>query len=272
MKEKNALKENVEKKSNSNNKNMNNKSNDNKENNEKDKHEKKEKMNRGEDVKNHVDKKDIVIAFLLVLLVTSIAFNIVLSLSEPKVTYKNDENIIFFGDSLVAKYDVNKYFKRHNVVNKGISGNKTEDLIDRIDKDIFEYNPSKVFILIGINDLAKNVENEDILLNIATIISDIKMNRGQAEIYVESLYPVNYDVIHDVKLDYAYGLNSKRVQDLNAKLKELCELNEVKYINVFDSLKDRENKLKKMYTYDGLHLNRLGYLKVTSVLKEYINN
>lgn len=222
--------------------------------------------------KRSINKKDIAIVLLSVLLIASIVLNVILFIDKPEVKYVNDENIIFFGDSLVAKYDLNKYFRRHNVVNKGISGNRTEDLIDRIDKDIFEYNPSKVFILIGINDLAKNVEDDDVLLNIATIISDIKMNRGRAEIYVESLYPVNYDVIHDVKLEYAYSLNSKRVQEFNVKLKELCELNEVEYINVFDSLKDRENKLKKMYTYDGLHLNKLGYLKVTSILKNYINN
>ena len=218
------------------------------------------------------DKKNIVIVLLSILIILSFVLNILLFISKHDLECENDENIIFFGDSLIAKYEVNKYFRRHSVVNKGISGNSTEDLIDRIDKDIFEYNPSKVFLLIGINDLARNVEDEDVLLNIATIISDIKMNRGRTEIYVESLYPVNYDVIHDVKLEYAYNLNSKRVQDFNIKLKELCELNGVKYINVFDSLKDRESKLKKMYTYDGLHLNRLGYLKVTSILKEYINN
>ncbi len=222
--------------------------------------------------KKKISKKDVAIVLLFVFLIASIVLNVILFVDRPRVEYKNDENVIFFGDSLVAKYDLDKYFRRHNVVNKGISGNRTEDLIDRIDKDVFEYNPSKVFILIGINDLAKNVEDDDILLNIATIISDIKMNRSRAEIYVESLYPVNYDVIHNIKLEYAYSLNSKRVQEFNVKLKELCELNEVEYINVFDSLKDRENKLKKMYTYDGLHLNRLGYLKVTSILKNYINN
>ena len=35
-------------------------------------------------------------------------------------------------------------------------------------------------------------------------------------------------------------------------------------------LLDKEGNLKELYTKDGLHLNNLGYLKVTSVLKEYV--
>ena len=50
----------------------------------------------------------------------------------------------------------------------------------------------------------------------------------------------------------------------------MCLQNGVTYINVFDSLTDGEGNLKKLYTKEGLHLTNLGYLRVTSVLQEYI--
>lgn len=221
---------------------------------------------------NIINKKSILLCISGLLFLASIILNVFFLLSDYNIKYKNDENILFFGDSLVEKYEVKSFFKKNNVVNKGISGNKTVDLIDRIEKDVYDYNPSKIFILIGINDMAVGIDDDDILLNIATIISDIKMNRPYSDIYVESLYPVNNDVIKDMKYDYASSLDNKRIKEFNIKLESLCDLNEVTFINVHDKLLENSGQLKKMYTRDGLHLNKLGYLKVTSVLKEYLSD
>ena len=215
------------------------------------------------------ERNEYLILLLVIFLVLSVSFNIMFLLLKPTVNYKNDENIIFFGDSLVSKYDIEKFYPKQNVVNKGVSGNKTENLLERINRDVYEYNPSKVIVLIGINDLKDNVDQEDILLNIKTIINGIKNNRKYSEIYIQSLYPVNSQKIKDEKLEYAYDLKNEDIKKLNSGLKSLCEQQNVKYINVYPSLIDKNGNMKKMYTSDGLHLSNLGYLKVTSVLKKY---
>lgn len=216
------------------------------------------------------ERNEYLILLLVIFLVLSVSFNIMFLLLKPTVNYKNDENIIFFGDSLVSKYDIEKFYPKQNVVNKGVSGNKTENLLERINRDVYEYNPSKVIVLIGINDLKDNVDQEDILLNIKTIINGIKNNRKYSEIYIQSLYPVNSQKIKDEKLEYAYDLKNEDIKKLNSGLKSLCEQQNVKYINVYPSLIDKNGNMKKMYTSDGLHLSNLGYLKVTSVLKKYV--
>ena len=58
--------------------------------------------------------------------------------------------------------------------------------------------------------------------------------------------------------------------DFNKKLEKLCDENNVEYINMHDQLLDGDKKLKEVYTRDGLHLTNLGYLKVTSYLKQYV--
>ena len=216
------------------------------------------------------ERNEYLILLLVIFLVLSVSFNIMFLLLKPTVNYKNDENIIFFGDSLVSKYDIEKFYPKQNVVNKGVSGNKTENLLERINRDVYEYNPSKVIVLIGINYLKDNVDQEDILLNIKTIINGIKNNRKYSEIYIQSLYPVNSQKIKDEKLEYAYDLKNEDIKKLNSGLKSLCEQQNVKYINVYPSLIDKNGNMKKMYTSDGLHLSNLGYLKVTSVLKKYV--
>lgn len=52
-----------------------------------------------------------------------------------------DENIVFYGDSITEGYNVKEFFDEYCVVNSGISGNVTKDLIDRIDPDLYDYNP-----------------------------------------------------------------------------------------------------------------------------------
>ena len=50
---------------------------------------------------------------------------------------EQDENIVFYGDSITEGYNVKEFYDEFRVVNSGISGNKTEDLINRIDNDLY---------------------------------------------------------------------------------------------------------------------------------------
>lgn len=221
--------------------------------------------------KEKKNKKGIfIIVTLSIILTVSIIFNIFLFNKKNIIEYKNDENIIFFGDSITEGYRLDKYFPKKNVVNKGISGNRTTDLVNRIDKDVYEYNPSKTLILIGINDLAMETEKEDILENIQLIINGLQINRKNSEIYVESVYPVNKDLIIEKNTSFAYTLDNVKVMNLNNDLKKMCEENDITYIDVYSKLIDDNNNLKSNYTYDGVHLTDLGYLKITSVLKDYV--
>lgn len=215
-------------------------------------------------------KNLIFVVIFSTLLLLSIVLNVVFVFTKPVVKYKIDNNILFFGDSLTARYDLDFYFPKKNVINKGVGGEKTEDLLERIDKDVYEYNPSKIFVQCGINDIINDIDKEDILLNIRTIITGIKVNRSYAKVYMESLYPVNEKKVKDSDNEKHRKLNNKQIKEYNEEIKKICEDNNIIYINVFDEMTDKDGNLKELYTNDGLHLTNLGYLKLTSILKEYI--
>jgi len=42
------------------------------------------------------------------------------------------------------------------------------------------------------------------------------------------------------------------------------------YIDIYSGLINKEGNLKADYTTDGLHLNDLGYFKVTKILEKYV--
>ena len=205
-------------------------------------------------------------------LLVSIVCNLI-SLSPEKkeeVKFVTDQNIVFFGDSITEGYKVEEFFPDTFVVNSGIGGNRTKQLLDRIKQDVYSYNPSKVFILIGINDLNGGVSEKEILDNIQKVINGIKINRKYANIYIESIYPINRDMFNKVKFPFNGDITNDKIKEINIKIKDICKENDVTYINVYDSLLDDGGNLKEVYTKEGLHLTDLGYFKVTKVLEDYI--
>lgn len=179
------------------------------------------------------------------------------------------ENIVFLGDSIREIYPINDIFGDLPIVKSGVSGYTTDDILERMDSMVYQYNPTKVFILIGTNDYREDPSletNNKIFNNIKKIISNIKRNRKKAEIYLESVYPVN----RQMKSGAAEERNNTTIIKLNDQLKDYCNSHNVTYINTHDELLDNEGNFAEKYTYDGLHPNSLGYARISNLLLKYI--
>lgn len=210
-----------------------------------------------------------VIIILSILLLISLVINIYF-FDVKKTSIVLDENIVFFGDSITNGYKIEEFYPKNNVINSGISGDTTEDLLERME-DVYKYNPSKVFILIGINDLNRGKSIDEILDNIQRIVNNIKTNREYTNIYIESVYPINRNVFEDKDYSFNNDINNDTIKELNDRLSNLCKENSIQYVDVYNNLIDSEGNLKEDYTREGLHLTDLGYFKVTSSLSKYID-
>ena len=63
---------------------------------------------------------------------------------------------------MVAKYIENFYPDLEmKVYNRGISGHRSKDLVERWDKDCLDLNPTVVTLLIGINDVWRSFDQND---------------------------------------------------------------------------------------------------------------
>ena len=175
------------------------------------------------------------------------------------------DNYLFLGDSLTDYFDLETYFPGKPVVNSGIAGNTTDQILESMKTRVYDYNPSKIFLLIGTNDLRDGKSQEAVVQNIEKIIEEIQTNRKQADIFVESLYPVNASV------SSAVGIRSNEtIQNINVQLKEYCKEKNLTYIDLHAKLQDEQGNLQTQYTVDGLHLSDAGYQIVAGVLQEYL--
>ena len=189
-------------------------------------------------------------------------------LKNAMVIEKN-ENIVIFGDSITEIYPVDEIFGSLPILKSGKSGYKTTDLLDNMKEMLYQYNPTKVILLIGVNDVLYDTSEEkqnETIENITEIIKKIKENRSKAKIYVESIYPVNKSL--DDKFDF--NVNNDVIINMNANIKKLCEKEKLTYINMYDELTDDNGNFAERYTYDGLHPSILGYAKITRVLLPYV--
>lgn len=201
----------------------------------------------------------------------SVENNKKLKVIENKEDDEKKENIVFLGDSITDFYDLDKYFYDYNVVNSGISGNNTLDILNNMEERVYRYNPTKVVLLIGTNDLLRDTSNEEIAKNIEKIIIEIKKNRPLAKIYLESIYPVNDTSNSKINHSMVHNRKNKDIGEINEMIKKIAKKEKITYIDMYSILEDSEGNIKTEYTKEGLHMSDNGYKVITKTLKEYLS-
>ncbi len=211
----------------------------------------------------------ILVGFIITALIIIVFFAV--SNNKVSESLKTSDNIVFLGNSITSSYDLDKYFPKYKTINSGIWGDITDDVYERLDNDVISFNPSQVFILLGINDIGGNRDNEYIEKCIKKIIDKIKIYCPNTEIYLLSVYPVNISDFETWYPPMSEDINEV-VDDLNVKLAALSLLNDVEFIDVAKHLKNDDNELEKKYTIEGLHLTDTAYAKISTILKDYLVN
>ncbi len=221
---------------------------------------------------------------LLLILVVSLVFNVVFliknedlndSMSEQKDSYEKQlkelsdyyTTYLFLGDSITDFYDLDKYFEGMPVVNSGISGDTTLDILDNMKERVYDYKPDKVILLIGTNDLIHNISVEEVISNIEEIITKIKENEPKADIYVQSIYPVNDNLDEEM----VSVRDNEDIMKINDSIEKYCQDHDCTYINMYDLLTDEDGNFNEEYTEDGLHPNDKCYEVITKELKKYLD-
>lgn len=171
--------------------------------------------------------------------------------------------IIFLGDSITEMGDWKKALNDSTVINRGVGGDLTRDVLRRL-KEITDRNPSKVFILLGINDIGKNVPDAVITNNYLKIIREIHRHSPNTIPYVQSVLPVNPGMLHFPRHYHKQG----HILALNKLLASHAKAENYTYIDIFSLFSDENGLLGSQYTYDGLHLRPPAYPIWASYLKE----
>ena len=180
-----------------------------------------------------------------------------------------EPDILFIGDSIVEYYPLQELFgTSKTIVNRGIRGYQTGLLLENLDAHLYGGSVDKIVLLIGTNDIGKDVPVNETLNNLEAIIQSIARDYPLTEIKLLSILPVNEGEEYKQTV---YIRTNEKIQKWNQVYQELASAYmQVEFVPVFDSLIDQEGQLKKDYTTDGLHLSVPGYHVLTKALKDYL--
>ncbi|AFD07731.1 GDSL-type esterase/lipase family protein [Solitalea canadensis] len=183
-----------------------------------------------------------------------------LELFKQMPNQKNE--IVFLGNSITEQGEWQELFPGKPIVNRGIGGDNTFGLFARLD-EVLASKPAKIFLLIGVNDLGRNLPQAVTLNNYRRIVGKIKKESPKTQLYIQSILPLNEEIL---KYPYMKGKNPQ-VLALNEKLVELAKEFNVPFVNVFSVFADDKNELKSEVTLDGIHLRQAAYLQWANYLK-----
>lgn len=115
------------------------------------------------------------------------------------------------------------------------------------------------YVMLGINDILRHQNIKDIINYYEKILIHLS-DKNIRCIVLSTLYI-------DSELKGHKSINEK-VWRLNKHMQIFSRMNSLKYIDLNNRMASNNKELKQEYTYDGIHLNTFGYLKVKAILIE----
>lgn len=173
-----------------------------------------------------------------------------------ELKYQNDYDIVFIGDSLTGGSDWYDIFPNYTIANRGVRGDTTEGVLNRIDT-IINTKAEKAFIMMGTNDINAHVNVENIIKNYKKILDNLEAN---------NITPIVQSTL------LTYGTPQERnkdINELNAELKAICLERDITYVDLNEYLSEN-GTLSDKFSYDGLHLNGQGYVLWAEAISKYI--
>ncbi|MBA7575059.1 Acetylxylan esterase [subsurface metagenome] len=191
------------------------------------------------------------------------------------ITWQGDKPggyVTMVRDTLQARYpDLNL-----EIIGAGISGNKVPDLQARLQRDVVDHNPSKVFIYIGINDVwhwakfeSKGTTKAVFQEGLRDIIARISHNGARVYLCTPTVIGERHDGTNpqDTMLDEYAALSRQVAEGTGAILVDLRQAF-IDCLHVYNP----DNAEDGILTYDGVHLiaagNRLVAQEVLKALGE----
>ena len=172
-------------------------------------------------------------------------------------TLGEKDKVIFMGDSITEEWGRLKpeFFQSPIFINRGIGGQTTPQMLLRFKQDVINLKPYVVFILAGTNDIAGNTgpSNIDMIINNIFSMAELSMSYNIKTV-LSSILPVD---------KYPWAGHIKNVPEtiltINQELKSFSGKNDITYIDYHSLMVSKNLGLKKEYTTDGVHLNKMGY-------------
>ncbi len=159
--------------------------------------------------------------------------------------------VVFAGSSSIRRWpDLEKTFKRHGALKRGIGGSHISDQIHWADRLILRYKPSQIVFYAGDNDVAGGKRGQQILEDFKEFVATVRKVLPKVWIHFiaikpsprrESMWP---DMARANRIIAEYAETDPRLT----------------FINIASPMLDEDGRPRRdIFLKDMLHMNRKGY-------------
>ncbi len=158
--------------------------------------------------------------------------------------------VAFLGDSLTDGYDLKTYYPQYITANRGIGGDTTFDLEDRLEVSVYELKPKVAVMLIGANNPDTMLENYE------AILRGLQENLPDTKIVLLSMTAMGGE---------HWGKHNPQAAYNNVSIRLLAEKYGFSFVDLFTPLYDvSTGEVYDGYTVDGGHFTPEGYEVLTA--------
>ena len=176
--------------------------------------------------------------------------------SQFEVLTMNEKyTTMMLGDSITDEGLWDELLNSDKVQNRGISGDTTSGVLDRLNS--ISSNIQQVFIMIGVNDIMRGKEVDEIYANYLKIIKTFKDKN--IKVYIQSTLYIG----ETRKANF-----NPKIEELNKRLEKYAKENKIVFINL-NPIFAPQKVLKKEFTFDDLHLNGIAYKLWAQHIRKY---
>ena len=158
-------------------------------------------------------------------------------------------DLCFLGDSITDGWPgdmFGKYFGKYNAVNFGIGGDRTENVLWRLQNgELVGTSPKVIVLLIGTNNAGMNTA-EEMAVGIATVVKALRTGCPQSRILLLGVFPKR-----DMPLE--------KTKAVNALVAKLDDKRMIRYLDVGARLLDKDGNIQEGVLSDVVHLTGKGY-------------
>lgn len=161
---------------------------------------------------------------------------------------------IWLGDSITEQGWWSYLTNERNMINLGIGGDTTPGMLARL-PEILDAEPSKIFLMVGVNDISGNRSVEEVAENVRKMLVMARERAPHCVVYLQSVIIPNNDV-----LAYPYAAGKQRlVAELNERYKALCDDGLAVWVDIASLLHNDKGEVREELTKDGIHLHPAAY-------------
>ena len=172
--------------------------------------------------------------------------------------------IVFMGDSITQSWELaHPGFFKPGMINRGISGQTTPQMLLRFQADVIALRPRVVHIMAGTNDVAGNTGVSSADMYRSNIIAMVQLAKTNHVVVILAAIPPAKSFPWRPQLKPV-----ARIRTLNAWLKSYAIRKKLTFVDYTEALAQPDGAMKAALTLDGVHPNGAGYTKIESLTRD----